>query len=317
MSLDVHGNYMNTEWNQSSINQNTSQTSNNLEKILNTPILFQHKEITKNNITYNFLEAGDPSSTTKVFHLHGLVWSHNNFIPQLNDPSLQHVHHLAPNLYHTIYDPNRKNKEDYSFESLNDYLATFINELSQQSKIHLHWVSLWGEIAYRFASAHPNLVESIILSGASGFQEKMNSAGEASEIYKNKSNLERITDKVNTQFSDIAKVPQNLPQEVMDLMTDRMKFMRVVKFAGLTVNSEEWEKSNILETLKHQKIPVLLARWQDDKITPPEVIKTFAQQLELDKQNIHQLPAGHTPNIEVPELYNTIVAQRLSKFQHH
>lgn len=158
-------------------------------------------------------------------------------------------------MYAHLYDPNFSK---YTFE----YMASYINKLlthKQRDKIHLHGVSLGGEISYKFANMYREKVKSIVLSGASGLQQEQFALGKSS-LFDILNQKNKIINAIEKQFMNVDKIPPALIQEVIDFVQKKENRVWAIYFAKLSKSSQVESNTSILRSIKEKNIPVKLIR---------------------------------------------------------
>jgi pimeloyl-ACP methyl ester carboxylesterase len=190
---------------------------------------------------------------------------------------------------------------DTSVSGLAKHVARFIDHMKLQN-VHLLGNSLGGHIALVYALKHPEPVKTITLTGSSGLFE--NGMG---ETYPKRGDKDFIRKKVELTFYDPKSATDELVDEVFNIVNNRLKAVKIIYLAKSAI------RHHLGEELKNIKMPVCLIWGKNDTITPPLVAEEFKRL--LPSSELHWIDhCGHAPMMEVPDEFNRIYAEFLSKF---
>lgn len=180
-----------------------------------------------------------------------------------------------------------------SVEGLANFIHDFI-EHKKLTKVNLLGNSLGGHVALVYVKKHPELVNTILLTGSSGLYENAMGGN-----YPKKGDKEFIRKKVEITFYDPQTATDELVDEVFETVNDRMKVLRILTMAKSAI------RHNMRKDIPNIKIPVCLVWGKDDIITPPNVGEEFHQL--LPNSELHFLDqCGHAPMMERPIEFNRI-----------
>ncbi|MCO5235785.1 MAG: alpha/beta hydrolase [Chitinophagaceae bacterium] len=187
-----------------------------------------------------------------------------------------------------------------SVGGIEKFVHRFI-EYKSYSRIHLLGNSLGGHVALLYILKHPEKVRSLILTGSSGLFE--NGMG---DTYPKRGNYDYIKAKTELTFYDPKMATKELVDEVFEITSNRLKVIKIIALAKSAI------RNNLGEELSEIKQPTLLVWGNNDSITPPFVGKEFNRL--IPNSELHFIDkCGHAPMMEVPEEFNKILYQFLTK----
>ena len=187
-----------------------------------------------------------------------------------------------------------------NLENLTDYVHEFINFKGFNSVVLLG-NSLGGHISLKYVVKHPERVAAMVLTGSSGLFE--NSLG---DTYPRRGDYEYIKQKTQLTFYDPNLATQDLIDEVVDIINQREKIIRVLSIAKSAI------RNNMKDELAHIQVPVLLIWGRQDTITPPFVADDFHEHLPNSELAFID-ECGHAPMMEKPAEFNQLLEQFLNK----
>lgn len=232
---------------------------------------------------FKYIETGNGEETLLL--LHGLFGALSNFegIIKHFTGKLNVVVPLLP-----IFElPIRK----LSVTGLVNHVADFV-AYKGFGKVHVLGNSLGGHIALLFALAHPEHINSVILTGSSGlFESAMGTS------FPKRGNYEFIQKKTESTFYDPKVASKELIDEVYDIVNDRNKAIRIIATAKSAV------RHNLGDKLHRLTAPTLLVWGKQDQITPAFVGEKFHELIE-NSRLIFLDKCGHAPMMEHPETFN-------------
>lgn len=242
---------------------------------------------------FKFIEEGEGEP---LMLLHGLFGALSNFQPLIEHFRLTHkvIVPLLPllelDLLHT------------SVGGLQKFVQRFI-EHRQYKDIHLLGNSLGGHVALVYILKHPERIKSLCLTGSSGLFE--NGMG---DTYPKRGDREYIRKKTELTFYDPKMATEDLVNEVFEITNNRLKVIKIIALAKSAI------RNNLGEELSQIKQPACLIWGNNDTITPPFVGKEFHRL--LPNSELHFVDkCGHAPMMEVPEEFNKILGEFLSKLK--
>ena len=158
--------------------------------------------------------------------------------------------------------------------------------------------SLGGHVAMRLCLANPELVDCLILSGASGLYEH------SVDSLPVRPNKEFIREHMARVFYNSQFVTDEAVEEIWQSINKRMQVLNLIHAARSA------KKDNLLKLLKNIKVPTLLIWGENDQVTTMDVAETFAMNIPNSKL-ITIKNCGHAPMIEYPELFSAEVEKFL------
>ncbi len=241
---------------------------------------------------FKFVESGGDGDVLLL--LHGLFGALSNFEGIMNrfSPKFNVVIPILP-----IYDlPLRK----VSVSGLVDHVEEFV-EYKKFKKVNVLGNSLGGHVSLLYTIRRPDRVHTMNLTGSSGlFESAMGST------FPKRGDYEFIKKKTESTFYDASVATKELVDEVYSSVNDRNKAIRIIATAKSAV------RHNIADKLDQIKCPTLLIWGKEDSITPPFVAEQFNELIE--NTELHFLEkCGHAPMMELPEAFNDILYEFLSR----
>ncbi len=160
--------------------------------------------------------------------------------------------------------------------------------------------SLGGHVALRLCLTSPELVDCLILSGASGLYEH---SVDALPIRPDqrfvRSHMERVF--VNQRF-----VTDDAIEEIYAILKSKANVLNLIHAARSA------KKDNLLDLLPNIKVPTLLLWGEDDTVTTMDVAETFHKNIP-NSELVTIKNCGHAPMIEHPEWFSEQVERFLRK----
>ncbi len=240
---------------------------------------------------FKYIEEG---SGEPLILLHGLFGALSNFEPLIEYFRKQYrvvvpvLPLLELDLLHT------------SVGGIEKFVHKFI-EHKQYKNVHLLGNSLGGHVALLHILKHPENIKSLILTGSSGLFE--NGMG---DTYPKRGDYEYIKKKTALTFYDPAMATKELVDEVFEITSNRLKVIKIIALAKSAI------RNNLGEELKEIQQPTLLVWGNNDTITPPFVGREFNKL--IPNSELHFIDkCGHAPMMEVPEEFNKILHEFLTK----
>ncbi|MEY2903990.1 MAG: hypothetical protein RJA52_6 [Bacteroidota bacterium] len=232
---------------------------------------------------FNFIETQGGEKTLLL--LHGLFGALSNFEGILN--AFGNKYNVVVPILPIFEIPIRK----LSVSGLVEHVFNFV-EFKGYNKVNVLGNSLGGHIALLFVLAHPEKVNSIILTGSSGlFESAMGST------FPKRGDYDYIKKKTENTFYDPSVATKELVDEVYNTVNDRNKAIRVIATAKSAV------RHNLGDKLQHIKAPTLLIWGANDNVTPPFVGEKF-NELIPNSTLIFINECGHAPMMENPKEFN-------------
>ena len=187
-----------------------------------------------------------------------------------------------------------------SVGGIEKFVHKFIEHKSY-TNIHLLGNSLGGHVALLYVLKHPENIKSLILTGSSGlFESGMG------DTYPKRGDYEYIRTKTELTFYDPKMATKELVDEVFEITSNRLKVIKIITLAKSAI------RNNLGEELNEIKQPTLLVWGNNDTITPPFVGREFNRL--IPNSELHFIDqCGHAPMMEVPNEFNKILHQFLTK----
>ena len=185
---------------------------------------------------------------------------------------------------------------------LQKHVHKFI-ETKGYNNINLLGNSLGGHVALVHILKHPERIKSLTLTGSSGLFE--NGMGDS---YPKRGDYEYIKRKTELTFYDPAIATKELVDEVYAITNNRLTVIKIIALAKSAI------RNNLGEELSQIKQPTLLIWGNNDTVTPPFVAKEF-NKLIPNSELYFIDKCGHAPMMEVPDEFNRILEQFLSRLK--
>ncbi len=186
--------------------------------------------------------------------------------------------------------------------SLRDHVLRLIDQLGYDSVV-LCGNSLGGHLAILSALEIPSRVTGLVLTGSSGLFERGLEQGFEKGVPR-KPGRDWLYGRILEVFFDPVHITEELLDDVAETISDRRTVLNIVRLARAV------RKSNVRNDLARITCPVTLVWGRQDQITPPEVAEDFHQ--HLPQSTLHYIDeCGHTPPIERPEKFLTIMREAL------
>ncbi|MGN6616126.1 MAG: alpha/beta fold hydrolase [Ilyomonas sp.] len=242
---------------------------------------------------FKFIEEGEGEP---LMLLHGLFGALSNF-KDLIEHFRQQYKVIVPML--PLFDLD-------IFHTTVGGLEKFVNrfvETRGYTNIHLLGNSLGGHVALVHVLKHPERIKSLILTGSSGlFESGMG------DSYPKRGDRDYIQKKTELTFYDPKMATKELVDEVFEITNNRLKVIKIIALAKSAI------RNNLGEELNQIKQPTLLIWGNNDTITPPFVAQEFHKLIPNSKLYFID-KCGHAPMMEVPQEFNKILEEFLSKLK--
>ena len=239
---------------------------------------------------FKWLEEGTKGQP--IILLHGLMGGVENFGEMVDFISEEYkVYGLDLKLF-------EGNLLKVSVKALSDYLYEFMNHLGLKSAV-LMGNSMGGHIGLIFTKEHPEMVDSLILTGSSGlFEESMGSS------FPRRGDKDYIRTKTEEVFYNPEVATDELVDKVFGIANNRVSVLKLLGYAKSAI------RHNMAEDIPNFTMPVCLIWGEHDKVTPPNVADEFHKL--LPNSELHWMPlCGHAAMWEHPEDFSKIVLKFL------
>jgi len=239
---------------------------------------------------FKWLEEG--KGEQPIILLHGLMGGVENFGEMVDFISAEYkVYGLDLRLFEgSILKVSVKN--------LSDYLYEFMEHIGVKKAILLG-NSMGGHIALIFSKEHPEMVDSMILTGSSGLYESA-----MGDSFPRRGDKGYIRTKTEEVFYDPAVATDELVDRVFEIANNRISILKLLGYAKSAI------RHNMAEDIPNFTMPVCLIWGEHDKVTPPKVAEEFHSL--LPNSELHWIPlCGHAAMWEHPEEFSKIVLKFL------
>ena len=230
---------------------------------------------------FQLVEGG--SSGPQLILLHGLLGALSNW-----DSLYVHIEKFSRyiGLHLPILTAHRS---EVKVKALSVFTELLIRKRALQP-ITLCGNSLGGHIALRLALASPELVDCLILSGASGLYEH------SVDALPIRPTTKYIREHMARVFYHERFITDEAVDEIHKILSKRMNVLNLINAARSA------KKDNLLKVLNQIKVPTLLLWGEDDEVTTMQVAETFHKNIPNSKL-VSIKNCGHAPMIEHPEWF--------------
>lgn len=242
-----------------------------------------------------YADSGEGSSGVPVLLLHGMMGDISNWENVFEPVSKAGFRVICPIL--PVYTLPIRNA---NLEGVVEFVVGFTDKLGIKQAI-VAGNSLGGHVAAIYAIQHPERVAGLLLSGASGIYEV-----EMSTSIMRRKDRDYLRPRVAKTFFDPVHCTEELLDDVIEIINNRDKAFRLIRFARSVENSP------VVNDLPRIEAPTMLIWGENDEITPPDVATTF--HAGIADSELHWLAeCGHVPMLEQPEAFCTIMVRFLQR----
>lgn len=233
---------------------------------------------------FTYVEKGEGPV---ILLLHGLFGALSNFKDVVDHFSKEYkvVIPLLPIYSLPLFNTNVK--------SISRFVHRFV-EYKKFDKVNILGNSLGGHVGLVYTLKHPEIVNTLTLTGSSGLYE--NAMG---GTFPRREDYNYIKEKVGYTFYDPATATKELVDEVYGIVNDKARLIRILALAKSAI------RHNMGKELEKFKLPVCLIWGKNDNVTPPQVAEEF--HYLLPKSDLYWIDkCGHAAMMEQPLEFNEI-----------
>lgn len=187
-------------------------------------------------------------------------------------------------------------RSEVKVKALSAFTEFFIRK-RQIQPVTLCGNSLGGHVALRLCLARPELIDCLILSGASGLYEH---SVDSLPIRPDK---QFVREHMGRVFCKSECITEQAIDEIAQILTKRNNVLNLIHCARSA------KKDNLLNVLKNIRVPTLLLWGEDDQVTTMDVAEMFHKNIP-NSRLVTIKNSGHAPMIEYPEWFS----QQVEKF---
>ena len=237
---------------------------------------------------FRYLDEGSATDLPPVLLLHGMLGDLSNWTATVRLLSQHQYRVLVPIL--PVYELPLKQTH---VPGLVAYVRAFVEMLGLPSVVPVG-NSLGGQVAILYTLFHAESVAALILSGSSGVYE-----AELGVSTPRRKDRDYIRERAAVTFFDPVHATDELVDEMVALMNDRPRVLRLIRMARST------KRETVADRLAEIDVPTLLVWGRNDIITPPDVAQEFHE--HIPRSQLHFIDrCGHAPMLERPEAFNRI-----------
>ena len=186
-------------------------------------------------------------------------------------------------------------RSEVKVKALSAFTEYFVRQRSLQP-VTLCGNSLGGHVALRLCLASPELVDCLILSGASGLYEH------SVDSLPIRPDQRFIREHMARVFYNRKFITEEAVEDIYKIIKARMNVLNLIHVARSA------KKDNLLTLLGQIKVPTLLLWGEDDQVTTMDVARTFHKHIP-NSELVTIKNCGHAPMIEHPEWFSEHVAR--------
>lgn len=245
---------------------------------------------------FQFVDEGPRDAPLPpVVLLHGMLGDLSNWTTTVEALSSRGYRVLAPTI--PVY---ALPLGETSVPDLAAYVRSFIQTLGLEQTV-LAGNSLGGHIALLYALKYADDVAALVLSGSSGIYEAT-----LGTTTMRRQDREFIRERTEMTFYDPAHATEELVDEMLEIVNDRPRALRLIKIARSA------DEETVTEKLGTLPMPTLLIWGSNDVITPPDVAEEFRDR--MPNAHLHFIDeCGHAPMIEHPGQFNQLTLDFLDE----
>lgn len=262
------------------------------------------------NIMMGYEDSGSPGSTSLpvILFIHGNPLSRKLWQPQLTG--------LADSARVLSLDLRGFGESDstsgpYSMEMLADDCMSFLDHLGISKPVIICGLSMGGYIAFTIYRIYPKRVRGLILADT-------RAAADSLDAKKNRDRTILLVEKEGVEAIVRLMLPQILSPNAYttrpELVDQVRKIMHDTTVPGLTgVLAGMRDRLDSTDLLTTISAPTLLLFGEEDQLASKPEIESM--HMAIIGSQLHWIPqAGHLPNLEQPEIFNSHVKQFLTSF---
>ncbi len=190
-------------------------------------------------------------------------------------------------------------RSEVKVKALTVFTEFFIRQRKVQP-VTLCGNSLGGHVALRLTLARPDLVDCLVLSGASGLYEH------SVDALPVRPDHTFVREHMARVFYNSRFITDQAVNEISEIIADRANILNLIHCARSA------KKDNLAKVLGQIKVPTLLLWGEDDQVTTMAVAETF-HKLIPHSELVSIKNCGHAPMIEYPEWFAGEVERFLAK----
>jgi len=239
-------------------------------------------------------EGPSDAEIPPVILLHGMLGDLSNWTTTVDALSSHGYRVLAPTI--PVY---ALPLGETSVPDLAKFVRSFVQAMDLDQAV-LAGNSLGGHIALLYALKYAHDVAALVLSGSSGIYEAT-----LGTTTMRRQDRDFIRERTEMTFYDPAHATEELVDEMLEIVNDRPRALRLIKIARSA------DEETVTEQLGSLPMPTLLIWGSNDVITPPDVAEEFRDR--MPNARLHFIDeCGHAPMIEHPDRFNQLTLEFLN-----
>ncbi len=252
------------------------------------------------------LEKSSRQSNHVVVLLHAFPLSSEMWKPQLECLSQAGYSVLAPNVYGI---EGSEPRQDWTMRQYAESVHQLVEHFGFTS-VSLVGVSMGGYQAFAFQRRYPQMTVSMILSDTraeSDTDEAREKRFEFIEALKQRGISEAKARMIPKLLGQTTHATEPEIAGRLSVMIERHRVEAVIEQLKALASRPDFTSH-----LASIECPVLVIVGEEDVLTPPSVAKSMVE--KLPHAHLEIIPrAGHLPNLEQPEIFNTLMLKHLQQ----
>jgi 3-oxoadipate enol-lactonase len=256
-------------------------------------------------------DSGTQPSTSlpTVLFIHGYPLSRKQWQPQMSGLAGS-ARLLAPDL--RGFGGSDATPGPYSMELLADDCIGFLDRLGITKPVIVCGLSMGGYITFALYRKYPQRVQGLILAST-------RATADSSEAKSTRNKAIILAKKEGVEAIARLMLPKMLAASTYTYRLDLVEFIRSILLSasvpGITgVLAGMRDRSDSTTLLTQIAVPTLLIFGEEDQFVPRSEIEVM--HASIKDARLHWLPdAGHLPNLEQPEIFNSLVQEYLVGFK--
>lgn len=257
-------------------------------------------EQTVNGIKMSVCVAG---SGSPLLFVHGFPLNHQMWQAQIEFFKKKFLV-IAPDL--RGFGRSEVTRGTISMEQHADDLNSLLNELKVEEPVIFCGLSMGGYIAWEFWKKYPDRLRSLILCDTRANSDSQDGIHNRIKMVSLvlKHGPESIASSMIPNL--ISETTQQTQPEIVKLLTETIKS---TDREGIAASQRGMvERNNFSEQITEIQIPTLFIVGSEDRLTPPDVMKTMCLQMPLARY-IEIPDVGHMSTMEAPDSANLAIEE--------
>lgn len=202
------------------------------------------------------------------------------------------------------YRPGRHASDFDAFQRLTDVVVAYMDECGVE-RATVGGNSLGGQVAIDLCLRYPDRARGLVLTGSAGLFERDLGTNGMPRVDR-----DWIRTKAAEVFHDASHVTDAMIEQLAEMLGDRAYRRFMLRVAKAT------RAYNVRAELPRLTLPTLIVWGREDRITPPSVAESFADELP-NARLVYLEACGHAPPIEQPGPFSEALGDFLTVSVEH